>query len=367
MTFPAEDGGRRLIRCRVNGRKNWTKACGQYGNLPANRTRSLKALAESAEPLGEAAARAAKNYYSAPSPPKRNSNADPAQSWELEGIRRAQETLGSGCEQSQHIPPSPDRLIPKAKLDSAIANAMDQSGQSSEAASMAEAEAKSATKTDPETFAILLTAYGAVLGAGVLQIAARDWYFGSIFAVGGGVGLMSILPSVRPKLRVMRSTRVLWAVVMMTWLFLGANLGFALYDHFWPVQRGQPQTNVVSTSPERWLALTPTQTDSLASRVRFIPPENIVVACETLNCKDLADGIADLLRKTAGWKVSILHHGGLGIDGVAGIHLNPDEPATQALKEVIEATTGLAVTVGPDTRKGFGGGPAFLVVGIRPF
>ena len=138
-----------------------------------------------------------------------------------------------------------------------------------------------------------------------------------------------------------------WALIgWQTWMFFHSSTG---------------------VSPEKWAALTPSQTEALASRARFIPAEDIVVACETLNCKDLADEIAEILRKTPGWKVSILHRGGFDITGVAGIRLNPNEPATAALKDAIEATTGLAVTLGPDTQKYIGSGQSFLVVGTRPF
>ena len=37
------------------------------------------------------------------------------------------------------------------------------------------------------SFDVALAAYGAIFGAGVLQLAARDWVSGSIFSVGGGL------------------------------------------------------------------------------------------------------------------------------------------------------------------------------------
>jgi hypothetical protein len=218
-------------------------------------------------------------------------------------------------------------------------------------------------------FWVAITAFGTILGAGVYVLATAygqplfEWLTGGILTAGGGGGLLMMSPRLRTSLGSWPSRKTLIIAIAMTWLFLATNLGFAVYDHFWPVQSG----SAVSGSPERWPALTKAQTEALSSRVRFIPPEEITVACETLNCRDLSDGIADVLQKTPGWKVSILHRGGLDIDGVAGIEIDPDEPATQALKEAIEATTGLAVTVGPDARKDFGNGPALLVVGIRPF
>jgi hypothetical protein len=116
-----------------------------------------------------------------------------------------------------------------------------------------------------------------------------------------------------------------------------------------------------------WPALTSAEASAFTSRIRFVPPEEIVVACETINCKDLADGIADILQKTQGWHVSILHSGGLGITGVTGILINPNEPATQSLKDAIESTTNLKVTMGHDSRNDIGNNQSFLVIGTRPF
>jgi hypothetical protein len=34
--------------------------------------------------------------------------------------------------------------------------------------------------------------------------------------------------------------------------------------------------------------------------VRKLPPETITIACETINCRELADGIADILADMPG-------------------------------------------------------------------
>jgi hypothetical protein len=56
-------------------------------------------------------------------------------------------------------------------------------------------------------------------------------------------------------------------------------------------------------------------------------------------CRDLADGIASVSQ--SGWKVTVLHRGGLDTTGVVGIRLEPDEPQPRALKAAIEAATKL--------------------------
>ncbi|MGB9118245.1 hypothetical protein [Bradyrhizobium sp.] len=121
------------------------------------------------------------------------------------------------------------------------------------------------------------------------------------------------------------------------------------------------------TNEAKWPALTINEIAAFRARVKNVPPEDIVVACETINCKDLADGLANILNGIPGWHVDILHRGGLDITGVTGIRLDPNEPATVSLKDAIEATTSLTVTMGPDTRKDMGNNQSTLVIGNKPF
>lgn len=183
-----------------------------------------------------------------------------------------------------------------------------------------------------------------------LQFAAPGIAIGLLAMAGASIYAFEKRPS-----NVWRPGPILLGIAALTWALVGWQTW--MFFH-WPSD---------GASVEKWAPLTSSQAEGLASRVRFIPPEDIVVACETRNCKDLADGIADILQKTPAWKVSILHRGGLDITGVTGIRLNPNEPATAALKDAIEATTGLAVTLGPDSRKDIGSNQSFLVVGARPF
>lgn len=217
-----------------------------------------------------------------------------------------------------------------------------------------------------KNFAVAVAIYTGAIVTGLFLLAdnpafSSNWWSGFVYVIVGGLAVATITPLFRSKLDVMRSSRSLWAAAIATWLLLGLNFGFAIYDHFWP------KIMVTAATPDKWPALTTIEASSLAARVRFIPPEDIVVACETIKCRDLADGIADILQKTPDWKVSILHRGGMDITGVTGIQINPDEPATQALRDAIESTTSLQVRTGPDNRKDVGNNQTFLVVGTRPF
>jgi len=142
-----------------------------------------------------------------------------------------------------------------------------------------------------------------------------------------------------------------WLMVLL--LFLGGMIFQA-----WLSQK---------SNQEQWAALTKEETAALQTRVKLIPPEDIVVGCETVNCKDLTDGIADILRNTPGWKVTIHHGGGFDITGFTGIILLPKETATEQLKDAIETTTNLKVTMPDETRAQEGTSQSFLTVGIKPF
>jgi len=64
---------------------------------------------------------------------------------------------------------------------------------------------------------------------------------------------------------------------------------------------------------------------ALKSKLKSLPSQGFVVASETVNCCDLADGIASVSQ--SGWKVTVLHRGGLDTTGVVGIRLEPDSTA----------------------------------------
>jgi len=237
-----------------------------------------------------------------------------------------------------------------------------------------QAPAEIGSADSEKNFLVAITIYGGMFLTGLHLFGesppfSQAWLYGAAYMLVGGSGAVSVTPLFRDKfpsvIRTMGAPKSLWAAAAATWVLLGLNLAFDVYDHF---VSPKPPVAVNAPPPEQWPALTEKQASEFASRVRFIPPEDIVVACETRNCKDLADGIAEILQKTPRWHVEILHRGGLDITGVSGIRLNPNEPATEALRDVLESTVGLTVKVGPNSRKDLGTDTrTFLVVGTRPF
>jgi len=202
--------------------------------------------------------------------------------------------------------------------------------------------------------------FSTVLGVGLVGALYEHQPAGLFVAAIGAGGLIAMAVLLKGHKLTVIHTAI--AALISTWVFLG----YVLLAGPKPIIiHDVPQSAV---SPEKWPPLTQPQISALTSRVRFVPPEDIVVACETINCKDLADGIAEILQNTPGWHVAILHRGGLDISGVTGIRLSPTEPATEALRDAIEATTGLAVALGSETRKDLGTDTrTFLTVGTRPF
>jgi hypothetical protein len=122
-----------------------------------------------------------------------------------------------------------------------------------------------------------------------------------------------------------------------------------------------------NSTEDRWSALTNSQATALRASLRELRPESLTVACETIKCRDLADGIADVFAGLPGWKVTKLHRGGFDITGVVGIKLFPNEPETQRLQAVIEKATNLKVDLGDETRAQMGSAEVYMTVGSRPF
>jgi hypothetical protein len=142
---------------------------------------------------------------------------------------------------------------------------------------------------------------------------------------------------------------------------------FRAWDEERAAKEAAEQKLVSGTSESRWAPLTASETSAFTARVASLPPENLIVSCDSVNCKDLADGIAAILKHTPGWTVATHHGGGLDITGFTGIVLHPKEPATEQLKDAIEATTNLKVKLLDETRAQVGTDQSFLVVGIKPF
>lgn len=118
--------------------------------------------------------------------------------------------------------------------------------------------------------------------------------------------------------------------------------------------------------PEYWPSLSKDEKEKLIAALKLIPSQTITVACETLACKALSDDLVDALNQ-GGWNANVMHSGGIGITGTTGISLDPNETGSRNLKEAIEQTTNLKITIGPDRRQDYGSDPEFLVVGTKPF
>jgi hypothetical protein len=79
-------------------------------------------------------------------------------------------------------------------------------------------------------FWVGITAFGAVLGTGLYALVEHEWWFGAIYTIGGGAGLMWMSPAAKSYLGAQPSKRVLIAAIAAAWLFLAANIGYSVYN-----------------------------------------------------------------------------------------------------------------------------------------
>jgi hypothetical protein len=152
----------------------------------------------------------------------------------------------------------------------------------------------------------------AVFGDGLYLVAEHPMY--AVPLITAGVALLAWsnrghMP--KPRLRL--------AALILAMAITCGIAGYDLYERHFGNPLAPPQevpavrTNSTPLSPERWPALTSTETSVFVAGARLIPPQDIVVVCENINCKDLTDGIGEILLKTPGWKVQLKHDGGIGI------------------------------------------------------
>ena len=127
-----------------------------------------------------------------------------------------------------------------------------------------------------------------------------------------------------------------------------------------------PQVQQAPISDQQWAPISAPQAATLTARLKLLPLGRVVVACASVYCRDLADGLVASIHD-AGWNVRPRHGGGLGVDGVTGIDIDQDTPTAVELRDAIENTTGLKVALHP-LPAGYAPPPEiWLVIGTKPF
>ena len=116
----------------------------------------------------------------------------------------------------------------------------------------------------------------------------------------------------------------------------------------------------------RWAPLTGAQVSDIRKRVESAPARPLWIACETVNCKDLADNL-DQAFDDPKWKTEVHHWGGLDVSGTMGIEIEPDDETARAVRDAIEGATGLRVRIRSVTDEQFNAPQTLLIVGTKPF
>jgi hypothetical protein len=234
-----------------------------------------------------------------------------------------------------------------------------------------EAAAAAPPRADNDTHPLATKRMGVALGLlalpalGITLMTVQIFAWGALLSLAGGAGIIWVyhrdIRSIRLRLvdgrGVQHLSAELWAALLLAavtlitptvvYVYLGAtHVGDHDLASYWP-------------------PLTDAEKAALNVRLKAIKPQPIWVACETVNCRDLADGFGAVF-KDAGWPTEVHHYGGYGVTGVSGLALNPVDDTAQRLKEAIEGATQLKVSLGlPRGEKD--NEPLLLVVGIKPF
>lgn len=93
---------------------------------------------------------------------------------------------------------------------------------------------KSKFEVHADDKAIILALGSGAFCAGLFGFYEGHPVLGTVFTVGGLVTMAPISPFVRSHIGWAFGRPALWTLAAATWLFLAANVGFAVYDHFSP-------------------------------------------------------------------------------------------------------------------------------------
>ncbi len=109
--------------------------------------------------------------------------------------------------------------------------------------------------------------------------------------------------------------------------------------------------------------LSATERGALQDDLRKAKPGQVTVACGGTWCARLAGDVRGVFA-AAGWKVTPINHGGLGIDGVAGLRVTACGFKAGAVGEAIRKATSRPVEVIDEGACGNAPEELFLVIGM---
>lgn len=135
----------------------------------------------------------------------------------------------------------------------------------------------------------------------------------------------------------------MWIALVCMAVAVGAPICILYYAALQNSSQAEMARLEAKINASHWSPFTPNEISALQSRLSKIPPEPVVIGCETLKCKDLSESFGTAFR-LAGWDdVEFICHGGLGISGVSGLLLEPGDERTSEIIAAIEDTTPLKV------------------------
>lgn len=118
-------------------------------------------------------------------------------------------------------------------------------------------------------------------------------------------------------------------------------------------------------TPDRWAPFTTTEKRAFVAMLRKDDHGSVTIACPLRTCAALATSLEDAFAE-AGWHVTKLRKGGLGITGVQGIRVSGcNDPRLVAIAHALAARTSPNVTEVDVNAACTGADEIIIVIGDR--
>jgi hypothetical protein len=115
-----------------------------------------------------------------------------------------------------------------------------------------------------------------------------------------------------------------------------------------------------------WKPLTEKESTDIVEKLRPLVSSKIVLSCSQLECRDLAQSLKSAFKQ-AGWSDTELSVGGVDTVGIDGVAIYPQDAISRTLREIIETSTDMSVTLYGEERKVTDYPATYISIGPKPF
>lgn len=115
-----------------------------------------------------------------------------------------------------------------------------------------------------------------------------------------------------------------------------------------------------------WKPLTEKESVDVIEKLRPLVSTKIVLSCSQLECRDLVQSLKGAFKQ-AGWSDTELSVGGVDTLGIDGVAIYPQDATSRMLREIIESSTDISVTLYGEERKATDYPATYISIGPKPF